>query len=442
MFTPNRGLPMSFRTTLSSTVLALGALAGVPGASVAQLPPMPPGLDSAEVARARGCAVVEAVYAQGQEVGVALQDSLIFMDGLLNRLEGPGTFDSGSTPDGRAYLTFPAGEGELARVDTVFASSDLYPLVTNFRSWRNNNQARVDAGEAEATTQYQRRRTDLLNYVRSRGRGMLEQYQQLPQLLQNIQIRGQMCTADVALLRPAVIRTCDAEEVNTQICQAARADSAFGSVTFVPSVSEIWAIQETNPWEPHRPLESDSLGAVTGGSVASGSRAGNALVQLAVAPLIRAKENLEQARIDELQMVLDSLGIAFTHPEFAFVPTLEIRTNITRPVAGERYYLLHTGDPNTGASIWSAQSNGQLLGAQIVMSPDLLDILTGAEEILFSAVRVVNEDTLETIWSLPVSAEGRAAAVSALMAYYGSAFAADLDAAAAASAAVGAPGGG
>ena len=424
-------------------VLLLGVLPvlGTPIGASAQLRPMPPGLDSAEIARAQGCAVVEAVYAQGQEVGVALQDSLIFMDGLLTHLAETPVFESGSTTDGRAFLTFPAGEGEMARVDTIYAGGDMYPLVSNFRTWRNNNQGRIDSGDAQATQQLQQRRGDLTNYVRSRGQSMLQRLQRLPQVLTDIQLRGQMCTADVALLRTQVVETCDAESVDTQVCQAARAGEPFGSVTFVDSVDQIWALQETNPWEPHTPLTAEADGSVTGASTGAGSRAGNVLLQLSVAPAIQSLEGMEAADVAEFAATLDSLGIAFSDDEYTFVPTLQLRTNIMNPIAGEPFYLLHTGTVADGASIWSAQARGTLVATQIVLSPELIDVLVGTDQITFSAVRVVDEETLEPIWSVPVSSEGRAQAVRALLDYYGTDFAADLDAAAAASAAIGGGGG-
>lgn len=416
--------------------VALPALLVSPfgGASAASAQSYPPGLDEAELNRARSCSIVEQVFQQGQQVGVALQDSLVLVDGLARRIAENPQFNSGSTADGRAFLFYTHGQGEEERTDTLFAGGDIFPLVNNFVTWSATNQARITAADSTATGQLAQRRRDLLAFVSNRGRAMLEQYQTLPQLLNDIQVRGQMCTADVALLQPAVIQTCDAQNLDTMICQAARADTTIGTVQFVDTVDEIWAIQESFPWETHAPLTVQD-GVVVGGSIGVSSRAGNALLELAVTPLLRQKVNLSAEELADFSMALDSLGVSFTNSQFAMVPAIQIRTNITSPLSAETYYLLHTGTVDAGEAIQSFQAGqGNLIGTQFVLSPALRTLLESGQPLTFTAVNVVNEETLSPIWSIPVSAEGAAAALSGLLTYYAGAFSADVTAAAAASA--------
>ncbi len=423
---------MSNRLILARLVLPLALMATL-GSSAAAAQSYPPGLDAAELNRARSCSIVERVFQQGQEVGLALQDSLVLVDALARRIAENPEFVSGSTPDGRAFLIFTSGQDAAMRTDTLRAGGDIFPLLNNFVTWRRNNQTAIAATEPTVATQLAQRRSDLLAFVSSRGREMLEQYQSLPALLNDIQVRGQMCTADVALLKPAVIQTCDDQDLSTMICQAARADTTIGTVRFVGTVDEIWTIRETMPWTTHDPLTTQD-DVVTGGSVGTSSRVGNALIEIAVTPLLRRKANLTPDELADFQLALDSLGISFSNPEFAMVPAMQIRTNITSPLSAETYYLLHTGTVDGGQAIQSFQAGqGNLIGTQFVLSPALRTLISSGEPISFTAVNVVNEETLSPIWSVPLSPEGGAAALAGLLAYYGSAFSADVTVAAAAS---------
>ncbi len=416
------------RSRLLRSLLVASALAASAAPGAAQLPPLPPGLDSAEVARARSCALVEATYIRGQTVGVALQDTLVLLTDLVSRIDADARFQSGSTGDGRAYLTFEAGEGEALRVDTVFAGTDLFPMLSGFTGWQDRNTGALEAGDATAQAEFTQRRSDLRAYVRSRGRALLERVQQLPPLLQDLQVQGQMCVADVRLLRAPIVAECDAQEFQTGICMAARGDSTAGTMVFVDSVEEIWADQSLGEWLSHTPISAGE-GGLTGGQVQIAARAGNALFEMSLGPLVRPREGMEADQVTEFDAVLDSLAIDFAHESYAMVPLLQIRTNITVPLSAESYYLLHAGPVEGGQSIWSAQATGQLLGTQIVLSPDLLAILEGPEEIRLSAVNVVDEETLQPIWSIPLATEGRATTVRALMDYLGTTFSGELDAA-------------
>jgi len=240
---------------------------------------------------------------------------------------------------------------------------------------------------------------------------------------QEIQTAAAPCQGAV-LVRPAVLEECQATSSDSQVCAAAADTAQGGLFRFVDHPEDLWDIQELRPWTDPGPLQVTQDGSIVGARTAARSRLGNVVVAVALAPMIRERDQVDSAQAAELDANLDSLGITFDVPRFVMAPALEIQANLPQPIGGETHYLLHFGDAASPDVVWSVPAGaGGVFHAMVPLTGEYLNRLQAGDPLSLTAVKLngppaegqpPQADFVFTVGILQVN-ESRA--TSALLAY-------------------------
>jgi hypothetical protein len=217
------------------------------------------------------------------------------------------------------------------------------------------------------------------------------------------------------LVRPAVLEACATEE--GAVCDAARSE-AQGPYRFVESANDLWDVQELRPWTEPGPLQVAQNGQLIGARTIAFARQGNVVVTVALAPLIQQRDQLGPEEVQQFEMVLDSLGFDFDHPDLVFVPSLAIRATIPEPLAGETLYLLHFGPADSAQIVFTAKAGtGSPIEAPVVLNVRQLQRLVSGEVLNFTALREIDAGNAEALYTIALTPVAQATQTRALLGY-------------------------
>jgi hypothetical protein len=204
------------------------------------------------------------------------------------------------------------------------------------------------------------------------------------------------------------------------LCRAAADTAAQPPYRFVDTPTAIWDVENYSPWTTPEPLQGTPQGALMGARTAAQARRGNVVVGVALAPLLRNRQELDSAQIAEFEANLDSLGFTFEHPAIVMAPAFEIQANVPAPLGGETHILVHFGDLSGDDLVWSQEvGTGGLVQAMFPASGSHLARLLAGELLSLTAVRVPpgENPTAEPVYTLPILQVGQAQNVAALLQY-------------------------
>ncbi len=346
--------------------VALVVLALVPPVLRAQEGP-PPGLAAAENARSRSCV------------------------GALGRL---GELNMQLEPLGRRAARLRALNQAIALEDstqvTPLDASDA--VESAVRQWFSTDAALGRRYAETGDSTINDRRATAKDSIRQRLQQDMDSLRSKAEAestdAQEIQTAAAPCQGAV-LVRPAVLEECRATASDSQVCAAA-ADTAQGDLfRFVDHPEDLWDIQEFRPWTDPGPLQVTQDGSLVGARTAARSRLGNVVVTVALAPMIRERDQVDSTQAADFDANLDSLGITFDVPQFVMAPALEIQANLPQPIGGETHYLLHFGDPASPAVVWSVPAgSGGLFQAMVPLSGENLNKLQAGDPLSLTAVKL------------------------------------------------------
>lgn len=225
------------------------------------------------------------------------------------------------------------------------------------------------------------------------------------------------------LVRSAVVEACDADPSADQssVCQAARADEATGRLQFVESPADLWDIEQLRPWTQPARIQPAPDGGLTGARTTSITRRGNAYLSVSLEPLIQPRSAVAAEQAERFDANLDSLGVAFDHPDFVMSPALAFELDLPSTLGGETDYLLHFGDlSNPATDVIRTMSVPERWPAGGAFSPTeatLVRIAQG-EPLSMTAVRMTeDEDEADIVFSLGLTQVLQAEMVTALLQY-------------------------
>ena len=233
----------------------------------------------------------------------------------------------------------------------------------------------------------------------------------------DIEAAAQPCLGAV-LVRGAVLEACG--DGSGPVCDAARSTEPQGQIRFVDDAADIWDVEEYGPWTQPGPIRLTQEGELAGARTSARARRGNVSLHVALAPLILARDELEEEQIATYQANLDSLGFTFDHPLLVMAPAMEIQLNLPPPLGGETHYILHFGDLSGDDVIWSADAgSGGRVQALLPAAPADLVRLRAAEQVSLSALLIPEEEGAEAdlVFSLPLLQINQDASVGNLLAY-------------------------
>lgn len=221
-------------------------------------------------------------------------------------------------------------------------------------------------------------------------------------------------------VRSAVLEACAGSQ--STLCRAAADTAAQPVYRFVDTPAAIWDVENYSPWTTPGPLQGTPQGALVGARTAAQARRGNVVVGLALAPLLRNRQELDSAQIADFEANLDSLGFTFEHPAIVMAPAFEVQANVPAPMGGETHILVHFGDLSGDDLVWSQEvGTGGLIEAMFPASGSHLARLQAGELVSLTAVRVPpgENPTAEPVYTLPILQVGQAQNVAALLQYMG-----------------------
>jgi len=234
----------------------------------------------------------------------------------------------------------------------------------------------------------------------------------------DIELAAQPCFGAV-MVRSVVLEAC--ANTTSPVCDAARATERQEQFRFVEEPEEIWNIEEYGPWSPPGPLRMSQDGEMAGARTSARARLGNVVFHFSLAPLILARQELDEEEIAMYQANLDSLGFTFDHPLLVMAPAFEIRASMPPPLGGETHYIIHFGDLSGDDIIWSAEAgSGGLFQALMPASDTDLTRLSAGEQVSLTAIRVPEgEEEVEAdlVYTLPILQLNQETNVGILLAY-------------------------
>jgi len=240
---------------------------------------------------------------------------------------------------------------------------------------------------------------------------------------QEIQSAAMPCQGAV-LVRPVVLEECRATSSGSQVCAAAADTVKGGLYRFVDRPEDLWDIEELRPWTDPGPLQVTQDGSLVGARTAARSRLGNVVVAVALAPMIRERNQVDSVQAAEFDANLDSLGITFDVPRFVMAPALEIQVNLPAPIGGETHYLLHFGDPASPDVVWSvAAGSGGVVQAMVPLTGADLNKLQAGDPLSLTAVKMNGPPAegqppqADFVYSLSIMQVNEARATTALLGY-------------------------
>jgi len=298
------------------------------------------------------------------------------------------------------------------------------PVESDVRSWFSTDSLLavrfVETGNEALQEQRSAGRRTITEQVSAAIAGARAQADSV--LAENVELvqRAGPCEGAI-FVRPAVVEAC--ADAQSALCSAARDPSATSDFAFVDTPEEIWSMRVLRPWTTATPLQPGPTGLEGGRSIAY-TRIGNVVLTVAFAPLLEERSEVTPAQLFQYEQTNDALALSFDHPDIAFTPGIALRAALPEPLAGEERYLLHFGDSSNPDRVWEAEAGtGGPLETSLPMTAGHVLRLRAGEPLSLTAVRGGGDEPLFTI---PLSTEQQAEAISALLVYMASELNADL----------------
>ena len=304
------------------------------------------------------------------------------------------------------------------------------PLEETVRDWfvSDAELGRAYAESADSTILAQRRQEreavlqqlrDTLQTLGGEGQGVVAE-------AGDIQSAAAACQGKI-LVRPAVLEVCDT--VSSPVCEPARSATPDGEYRFVARASDLWDVEQLNPWSEPSPLARGPDGSLVGGRTAGSVRRGNVRVMVGLGHLVRPRTDLTEEQVTEFEQNLEMLGIPFEHPDLVMAPALDVLVDVPAPLAGETHYFLHFADLSDPASqvVWTVSAaQGGPIRASMPVAPNVLRRLQAGETVSLTAVRVDPDRTAEDVteaealYTVSLTPVSQAPTVGRLLSYMGS----------------------
>ena len=361
---------------------------------------VPSDLATVELARSRECvgviSRVEEVNARLEPIGLLVQRlQLLYQAVVLEDRNIMEQLDQTDALEAEAHAWFVA-DGRLAQAYLDTQNEDLQHQRTVAREQiKGRIQTAIEGAQGRAVSE-----------LEAQG-----------------DLSGKVGRCDGAIfIRSAVLEACETQASPVCAKAAAPPDSAL-PFRFVEAASDLWDVEEIRPWSDPRGLVVGEDGSLGGARSEVLGRRGNVAVSLAFSPLIQQRAELEDSVTVELDMLLDSLGIEFDHPEIIFAPALAIRATLPHALAGEDRYMLHFGPPDTADLIWTAPAgSGTALDDLVVLGPRHLHTLVNGAPLTLTAITVEedaegNARPAEVRFLIPLTGANQAGATLALLEY-------------------------
>ncbi len=260
-------------------------------------------------------------------------------------------------------------------------------------------------------------RTAMLDRIRAAMEEVSSELDEKARAGADVERTAQPCFGAV-MVRSVVLEAC--ANTTSPLCDAARATERQEQFRFVEEPEEIWNIEEYGPWTPPGPIQVTRDGEMAGARTSARARVGNVVFRFSLAPLIMARQEMDEEEIAMYQANLDSLGFTFDHPLLVMAPAFEIQTNLPPPLGGETHYIIHFGDLSGDDVIWSAEAgSGGLFQALMPASDTDLARLSAGEQLSLTAIRVPegDEEEADLVYTLPILQLNQETNVSSLLAY-------------------------
>ncbi|NJD19284.1 MAG: hypothetical protein FIA95_08405 [Gemmatimonadetes bacterium] len=359
---------------------------------------VPPALAEVESARSRACV---ATLNRIEELDSVLQPYAVRME----RLRALGRAVS---------LEDRAEAGTFAEADTVEAAVARWFAADSVLAARYITE-KVESIQIERTEA----RTAILDMIRAVMQAVNTEAQAKIGDSAALDAAARPCEGAI-LVRPAVLEACAGS--GSRLCRAAADTVPQGAYRFVNDAADLWDVEDYRPWTTPEPLQATQGGGLAGARSAAQARRGNVVLGVALAPLLRTREELDSAQIAQLETNLDSLGYVFDHPLFVMAPVIEMQAEVPAPLGGETHVLLHFGALSGDDVIWSGEVGaGGLMQASVLASRGQLERLQAGELVSLTAVRIpAGEDqTAVPVYTVPLLQVGQAQSVTALLQYMG-----------------------
>ena len=260
-------------------------------------------------------------------------------------------------------------------------------------------------------------RNAALERIRSTMREVSAEAQEKAMAGADIEAAAQPCLGAV-LVRSAVLEACG--DASSPVCEAARANEPQEQIRFVDNAADIWDVEEYGPWTQPGPIQLTPDGGLAGARTSARARRGNVSFHISLAPLILARDELNEEQITNYLANLDSLGFTFDHPLFVMAPAMEIQVNVPPPLGGETHYILHFGDLSGDDVIWSVEAGtAGLMQALLPADPVDLARLRAAEQVSLTALRIPEGEDAEAelVFTMALLQINQDASVGNLLAY-------------------------
>ncbi len=403
------------RSAIAPTVLGTLAVLCVPPALGAQEPPpdsAPPlaaAPDSGEAVTLSGLVAFELERSR-RCVG-----TLARLDTLNRRLQPLGL-----RAERLRRISEAVAIEDRAFVDSLDVADELEKAVRDWfvadgrlaQSYAETRNEEIQRQRAVGREQVKTRLQQAMQAVQDEARSLMEADPELP---------TDASACDGALfIRPAVLEVCATQE--SPICGPARSDQPDQQYRFVESPQDLWDVQELRPWTRPGPLQLAPDGSLTGARTTAFSRRGNVVFAVTFGPFIRPRSALSEEQLQDLTTLVDSLGLAFDHPDLLVAPSIAVQATLPQPLAGETVYVLHFGTPDDADIVWSGPAGtGENVEATVVLEPRHVARLMNGELLRLTAVRSgEGEGANEAVFSLELTTVNQASAVRALLGYMAS----------------------
>jgi hypothetical protein len=296
-------------------------------------------------------------------------------------------------------------------------------VETAVRDWFRADELLARQFLASGDTTLQARRTEareiILARVRAAGQAAVAEGEQKVIGSGDLIETSQDCLG-VMLVRPTANEVCAG--ATTPLCTEARASTANGRFRFVDLPEDIWGVETLRLWTAPTRLGVSVSGGLSGASTNATVVRGNVALVVGIEPIVQEKATAAPEDLARLEAALDSLGLAFDHPQFLLVPGLAIRLVVGPALGGESYYFLHFGDLSDPARdvVWSAgAATGGPLEYMAPIRKDVLDRMVAGEPLSLTAVAFPTAGSMEgdAVYVLELPNVGQAGALQALIEY-------------------------
>lgn len=227
------------------------------------------------------------------------------------------------------------------------------------------------------------------------------------------------------LIRPAAVEACAG--VTSRVCDAARDSTVDSPFRFVDSSEFLWFREEFRPWTVPGPIQISAQGQLGGATTTGSTRVGNVVINVSLTPLLQARSELSPEQAAMIDSVNAPLGIEVSHPTVTFVPALIIQAALPAALDQENRYVVHFGTPSEPDIIWAADADtGAPIGGSVALAPAHVARLTNGDPLTLSAVRGLEGDEIEALYSIQLSPVNQVPRTQALLGYMRQQLDADL----------------